>query len=333
MKVKYFWVTVLMGIMVMAFGNAAVMADEITTTGEEETTFDYSKMDKNFQYKEGWEDYYDISFCSNVNTSKTSYSYTGKEVKPAINVQVHDTKSSKVNKALDKKYYTVEWKNNINPGTAIAIVKGINGFYGEKKITFKIKMPNITIKSVKSVGKQIKIKVKKLNIEGVKYQVRYKKNTGKEIPYKVTDYKNGEIIGHHREFKTTGKWKILLSNKNNIKTKKLKKGNYFLQVRSYIKINNKKYYGNWKAYNALVNVKTKKANKKNFEYNGFRSPDKFNKYYKNLKYNQGYYVTSFKISKVNGVSNCIWDINKTVNGKKKCIYFAVADKYGNLLYK
>ena len=51
MKVKYFLATVLMGIMVMAFGNASVMADEIVTTGEEETTFDYSKMDKNFQCK------------------------------------------------------------------------------------------------------------------------------------------------------------------------------------------------------------------------------------------------------------------------------------------
>lgn len=325
MKVRYFLVTVLMGIMVMAFGNASVMADEIVTTGEEETTFDYSKMDKNFQYREGWEDYYDISFCSNVNISKTSYSYTGKEVKPVINVQVHDTKSSKVNKALDKKYYTVEWKNNINPGTATAIVKGINGFYGEKKITFKIKMPNITIKSVKSTGKKIKIKVKKLNIEGIKYQVRYKKNTEKVKKYLVKT-ENLE----YSNYKTTGKWKNLSSNKNVIKTKKLKKGNYFIQLRTCATINGKKYYSNWKPYNALVNIKTKKASKKNFSFCGFRSPNKFNKIKKNpgTKKHFTYYKWS-KMGLINNIPNCSWTIYDY--NKNKVIYHAIADKYGNII--
>lgn len=323
MKAKYFLVTVLIGIMVMAFGNAAVMADEIATTGEEETTFDYSKMNKNFQYKEGWEDYYDISFCSNVKASKTSY-YTGKEVKPAINVQVHDTKSNKVNKALDKKYYTIEWKNNVNPGTATAIVKGINGFYGEKKITFKIKMPNITIKSVKSTGKKIKVKVKKLNIEGVKYQVRYKKNTGKMTSYKIV-YEGGKGI---KPRYTTGKWKTLLSNKNTIKTKKLKKGNYFLQVRSYIDINGKKYYGTWKACNSLINIKTKRGIKnKSVGLGNFYIPNSVNKIWN--KANSNYYFKSFKNGKINGIQTrtCrIWNGNKL-------IYTVYFDKYGNIIYE
>ena len=317
MKVKYFLATVLMGIMVMAFGNASVMADEIVTTGEEETTFDYSKMDKNFQYRETWESYYDISFCSNVKTSKASYSYTGKEVKPVINVQVHDTKSSKVNKTLDKKYYTVEWKNNINPGTATAIVKGINGFYGEKKITFKIKIPNVKIKSVTSKGRKITVKVIKNNIKGINYEIRYKRNTGKLI-----SIKNG--------YKTKGKWKYKNSKKTKIKMSKLKKGNYFVQVRSYVVVDNKKCSSKWKVCDYLVNIKTNKANKKNFKFGKYRSPNKFSKLKKKHKgymYFRWFYTKS---SKVNGISECNWYISDSNN---KSIYAVFADKRGTVIYK
>ena len=325
MKVKYFLATVLMGIMVMAFGNASVMADEIVTTGEEETTFDYSKMDKNFQYRETWESYYDISFCSNVKTSKASYSYTGKEVKPVINVQVHDTKSSKVNKTLDKKYYTVEWKNNINPGTATAIVKGINGFYGEKKITFKIKMPNIKIKSVTSKDRKITVKVIKSNIKGINYEVRYKKNT-KKISKKVRkDNSTNYII--------KGKWKTKTFKSTKFSTKKLKKGNYFVQVRSYVVIDNKKCSSKWKACDCLINVKTKKANKKNKKWKDYnaKSPNKFNKILKRKSYGKGNYVwnaNTVKRIKYENVTYYNWAIY--YNGV--CKYTVDCDKKGNVIY-
>lgn len=299
-------------------------SDTSTNISEEETTFDYSKMDKNFKYRENWEDYYDISLCSNVKVSKSSYSYTGKEIKPVINVQVHDTKSSKVNKTLDKKYYTVEWKNNINPGTATAIVKGINGFYGEKKVTFKIKIATPKISSIKVKGSKIVVKTKK-NSAVTKYQIRYKKNTGKTKKYLVkTEYLQ------YSNYKTTGKWKNLSSNKNTIKTKKLKKGNYFVQLRTYTTINGKKYYSNWKVYNALVNVKTKKANKNNFKYNGFIAPNKFNKIKKNpgTRKNFSYYKRSTK-GLINNISNCSWTIYDY--NKNKVIYHVVADKYGNII--
>lgn len=296
----------------------------VVNTSEEETTFDYSKMDKNYKYKEEWQDYYDIGFCSNVSVSKTSYSYTGKEVKPSINVQVHDTKSSKVNKNVDKKYYTVEYKNNINPGKATVIVKGINGFYGEKKITFNIKISTPKIKSVKVKGKKITVKTNK-NSAVTKYQIRYKKNTGKTKSYKVID-ENVTYVN----YTTTGKWKTVSSNKNTIKTKKLKKGNYFVQLRTYTTINGKKYYSEWVAYDALVNVKTKKANKKNFNFSGFISPNEFNKIYNNPGSRKNFSYCKFhKMGLVNEVSNCSWTIYDYKTNK--VIYHAVADKYGNII--
>ena len=298
-------------------------SDTSATMSEEETIFDYSKMDKEFKYKEEWESYYDISFCSSVSTSKSSYAYTGKKIKPNVNVLVHDTKTSKVNKVLDKKYYTIEWENNVNPGTATAIVKGINGFYGEKKVTFKIKMPNVKINKVSVKGKKITVKTKEIKIKGIKYQIRYKKNTGKMTSYTIT-YVAGKGI---KPRYTTGKWKTKLCNKNNFTTKKLKKGNYFLQVRSYIKIDGKEYYGTWKAYNSLINIKTKRGIKnKSIGLGNFYIPNSVNKIWNK---NNGYYFISFKNGTINGVQTRTWRI---WNGKK-LIYTGYSDKYGNIIYE
>lgn len=298
-------------------------SDTLTNISEEETTFDYSKMDKNFKYRENWEDYYDISFCSNVKVSKSSYSYTGKEIKPVINVQVHDTKSSKINKILDKKYYTVEWQNNINPGTATAIVKGINGFYGEKKVTFKIKIATPKISSIKVKGKNIIVKTKK-NSSVTKYQIRYKK---------CTEKKKTKFIGKNAKgiYIMPGKWKTISSNKNTIKTKKIKKGNYFVQLRTYTTINGKKYYSNWKAYNALVNVKTKKASKNNFKFKKYISPNKFNQILKKKPYGNGRYTCTYIYDNIDPeqIDCCNWAIY--YNGKIK--YCVDADKYGNIITK
>lgn len=300
-------------------------SDTAANMSEEETTFDYSNMDKEFKYKEEWESYYNISFCSNINVSKSSYAYTGKEIKPTINVLVHDTiKANKVNKVLDKKYYTIEWKNNVNPGTATAIIKGINGFYGEKEITFKIKMPNVKINKVSVKGKKITVKIKEIKIKGIKYQIRYKKNTGKMTSNEIT-YVAGKGI---KPRYTTGKWKTKLCNKNNFTTKKLKKGNYFLQIRSYIKIDGKEYYGTWKAYNSLINVGTKKGTKnKSLGLGNFYIPNSVIKIWNNA--NSNYYFNTFKNGTINGVQTRTWGIRN--NGK--LIYMGYSDKYGNIIYE
>lgn len=303
-------------------------SDTATNISEEETTFDYSKIDKNFKYREDWEDYYDISFCSNVTVSNSSYSYTGKEIKPVITVQVHDTKSSKINKILNKEYYTVEYKNNINPGKATAIIKGINGFYGKKTVTFKIKMPNIKIKLIKYKGKKIRIKTKKLDIKGIKYQIRYKKNTGTLIAHKVTKKLKYGVKMQYTAYTTTGKWKMKTYKQNNMQTKKLKKGNYFLQIRSYVKIDSKKYYGSWKAYNALINVGTKKANKNNYKSGSFISPNKFNKYYNKPGYSCNWaHAGRYE---VNNVNFSTWSVYDYYN-RNKCYLDVWADKYGNII--
>ena len=70
---------------------------------------------------------------SSVKLSKTSYTYTGKAIKPTVTAYVGGSKISSSN-------YTVTYKNNKNVGTATVTVKG-KGIYSscKKSVTFKIK--------------------------------------------------------------------------------------------------------------------------------------------------------------------------------------------------
>lgn len=310
LKTGLFLLLLSVGISGLATGN--VKGEEETTTAE----FDYSKMPKEYRYtKDGWESYYDIDFCSNVYVSDQKFN--GKESTPYVKVLVHNTNNGKIGTVLSKNYYKVTYKNNNKPGKATAIVEGINGFYGKKEVKFNIKMPNVKIKSVTSKGRKITVKVIKSNIKGINYEIRYKKNTGK-----LVSIKNG--------YKTKGKWKYKNSKKTKIKMSKLKKGNYFVQVRSYVVVDNKKCSSKWKVCDYLVNVKTNKANKKNFKFGKYRSPNKFSKLKKKHK---GYMYFSWfytKSSKVNGISKCNWHISDSNN---KSIYAVFADKKGTVIYK
>lgn len=276
---------------------------------------DPETMPKEYRYTApGTYHYYDLEFCSNITIKNQAFK--GKASTPVPTILVHNAKTSKVDTPLKSNYYTIEYKNNDKPGKATAIIKGKNGFFGEVEVTFKIKMPKVKIKYVNATkDKKLRVKVKNLKIKGMKYQVRYKKNTGK------TTEKS-------RYSETTGKWKTLKANKSTkIKSKRVKRGNYFVQVRSYIKVGNKKYYGDWVAYDALVNVKTKKANKKNFTFDGYRSPNKFNAYYKNavgINYRYDYYNST----KINGINYCNWIVTD-FNGKG--LFVVTADKYGNII--
>lgn len=330
MKRKIF-VYVVMFVMGLGINLVSVYGEENiseSVTGTAETTL-YSNEDdewvsypnpetmpKEYRYTApGTYHYYDLEFCSNITIKNQAFK--GKASTPVPTILVHNAETSKVDTPLRADYYTIEYKNNDKPGKATAIIKGKNGFLGEVEVTFKIKMPKVKIKYVNiTKDKKLRIKVKDLKIKGMKYQVRYKKNTG------ITNHIKPKI------YTTTGKWKTLKANKSTkIKSKKVKRGNYFVQVRSYIKVGNKKYYGDWVAYDALVNVKTKKANKNNFNFCGYRSPNTFNKYYKNpvgVKYSYYYYEPA----KVNGVSFCSWTVTD-FNGKG--LFVVTADKYGNII--
>lgn len=86
-----------------------------------------------------------ISGCT-VTLSKTSCSYTGKTLKPAVTVS---DGNSYLTEGTD---YTLSYSNNKNPGTAVVTIKGKGSYTGSIKKTFKIKVAGCTLKSVKKSG-------------------------------------------------------------------------------------------------------------------------------------------------------------------------------------
>lgn len=58
--------------------------------------------------------------------------YTGQAIKPAFTVTLDG-------KTLTASDYTVSYSNNVEPGTAAIVIRGANGYHGEKLVTFTIK--------------------------------------------------------------------------------------------------------------------------------------------------------------------------------------------------
>ena len=118
-----------------------------------------------------------------VTLSNTTYTYNGKEHKPAVTVKAYvDSKLV----TLTQDDYTVSYKNNKNAGTATVTVTGKGKYAGTKTATFKINPVKITSLKLdvknQYTGKPIKgtVVVKAGNTkltEGKDYTVSYKNNT------------------------------------------------------------------------------------------------------------------------------------------------------------
>lgn len=119
-----------------------------------------------------------LSSCS---VSVAAATYTGSALKPTVTVK---TGSYKFKSGTD---YTVTYKNNVNAGTATAVIKGKNHLSGSRTVTFRIsgkslssavasysKSATYTGKSIKpSVTVKLSGKALKLNTD---YTVTYKNN-------------------------------------------------------------------------------------------------------------------------------------------------------------
>ena len=122
-----------------------------------------------------------ISKCK-ISLAKTSYSYTGAEIKPAVTVKY------KIKKLKLKKDYTISYKNNKKAGTAIVTIKGKGKYIGSVKKTFKINKlktskTKITLSKTNYTytGKTIKpgvtVKIGKVTLKnGIDYTVSYSNN-------------------------------------------------------------------------------------------------------------------------------------------------------------
>ena len=167
----------------------------------------------------------------NLKLSKTSYVYTGKNLKPTVTV--YNGK-----KKVANKYYTVTYKNNKNTGYATVIVKGKGSFAKYAgKATFTIKPKQMRKPSVKSTAKKTLAVGWVRDAQATKYVVQYSQN-------------------NKFQGKTT---KSVTINKNTIgKTtlKGLASGRYYyVRVRSYKVANGKNIYA--PSWSQVVKVKVK----------------------------------------------------------------------------
>ena len=81
----------------------------------------------------------DIADCD-FALSTSSYTYNGSARKPAVTVTYQGTE------LVAETDYNVAYSNNVNAGTAKVTVTGINGYDGNKDLTFTIKKANPTLK-------------------------------------------------------------------------------------------------------------------------------------------------------------------------------------------
>lgn len=181
--------------------------------------------------------------------------YTGKEINPEPKVYSN-------NKVLTKNTdYKIEYINNINPGIASVIVKGINNYSGTITKKFKIRglskkdLPKLTLTSISGGNKTFTIKWKSLSKNDKalidKIEVQYSRN---------------------KNFKSS-KTKLISKSNTSKKISKPKTNKaYYVRVRTVKYINDKKYVSNWS------NVK--KSNKYGKTYILIDISDQTLKYYK-----------------------------------------------------
>ena len=135
--------------------------------------------------------------------------YTGAEIKPEPSVT--DNNNRALTKGTD---YTVGWSNNINAGTAVVTVTGINGYSGTKSVNF-----NIVPKSMNHEDISVTLSPTSLNYTGTtqKPSVTVKDGTSKTLVLN-TDYtlvNDGGVaqgtytvtvtgIGNYKDVRTSG---------------------------------------------------------------------------------------------------------------------------------
>ena len=155
-----------------------------------------------------------------ISLSTSKYTYNGKEKKPKVTIK--DRKGNKI----DEKNYKIKYSNNKKVGTAKVKITFKNDYMGSFVKTFKINPKGTSMKSLSAQKKGFKVKYKKQATQTSGYQIQY-----------ATD----------KKFSKNKKTITVKGNKNTTKTvSKLKaKKKYYVRVRTYKTVNNKKYYSDW----------------------------------------------------------------------------------------
>ena len=158
-------------------------------------------------------------FVSNVKLNRTSYTYTGKTIRPSVTVTVN---GKKIGSSAYKLYY----KNNKNSGIGTVQVRG-TGKYSRinKTLTFKILPPKTLLTGLKKANRSFTASGKK-NIQATGYQIQYAADSR---------------FTKERKTVTVGKQSATRYKISGLKNKKT----YYVRIRSYKRVGKKVLYSSW----------------------------------------------------------------------------------------
>ena len=158
-------------------------------------------------------------FVSNVKLNRTSYTYTGKTIRPSVTVTVN---GKKIGASAYKLYY----KNNKNSGIGTVQVRG-TGKYSRinKTLTFKILPPKTLLTGLKKANRSFIASWKK-NIQATGYQIQYAADSR---------------FTKERKTVTVGKQSATRYKISGLKNKKT----YYVRIRSYKRVGKKILYSSW----------------------------------------------------------------------------------------
>lgn len=158
-------------------------------------------------------------FVSNVKLNRTSYTYTGKTIRPSVTVTVN---GKKIGASAYKLYY----KNNKNSGIGTVQVRG-TGKYSRinKTLTFKILPPKTLLTGLKKANRSFTASWKK-NIQATGYQIQYAADSR---------------FTKERKTVTVGKQSATRYKISGLKNKKI----YYVRIRSYKRVGKKILYSSW----------------------------------------------------------------------------------------
>lgn len=170
-------------------------------------------------------------FPKTMKLSSTSFKYNGKVHRPTVIL-----KNGK-GKTVSKSNYTIKYsnKNSKKVGEYTITIKFKGDYKGTKILTYKIKPKGVTVKKVSASKKAFKVNWYKNTTQTTGYEIQYSTNS---------------------KFKSENTTVNVKSNKTSSKTvKNLKKNKkYYVRMRTYKKVNGKKYYSSW---SKTLKVKTK----------------------------------------------------------------------------
>ena len=158
-------------------------------------------------------------FVSNVKLNRTSYTYTGKSIRPSVTVTVNGKK-------IGANAYKLYYRNNKNSGIGTVQVRGI-GKYSRinKTLTFKILPPKTLLTGLKKANRSFTASWKK-NIQATGYQIQYAADS--------------RFI-KERKTVTVGKQSAIRYKISGLKNKKT----YYVRIRSYKRVGKKVLYSSW----------------------------------------------------------------------------------------